>query len=322
MVTWKAAGMGVLGLLLFSLELWAQSDPVLVQRLAEINEQAAAQARAGQHDEAARLFQASLLLQELDISYLNLGRSLALAGRCEEALDAYEQALHAPPCHDPSPEEIARVVARYRAELPEQCGATLTFDCEPGSEVAIDDGAWVACASARLLVEPGRRRLRARSAWGAELSYELSLVGLEQQQIVLHFGAAPTPEVQIVEHTRWFEAPATWSDPLLWGGISLGLGASCLLSALLVEVLMVNPVFERYQVAARTGDAATFEALRGPLDDLQPVNQGLVIGGSILTGIGTIIIVLALSGFFDEDLSEPVAWGLGDERGMGWSWRW
>jgi hypothetical protein len=306
-----------------SLSAFAQSDP-LVDELIRINERAAEQVAAGNHEEAARLFQASLLIEELDVSYLNLGRSLALAGHCEEAELAYEKALSAPSCGDPSREEIAIFVERYRDELPEQCDAVLELDCgSAGISVSIDEGEAFECGAEPRKVPRGRHQLSAQSPWGARLQLELELEGMERRTLRLSFPSPPPPERIIEYETVRVEEPASWSSPLLWGGLMTGVGLSALGGALLAEILLIDPVFQEYKRAARSGDRATYEALRGPIDDMQPVNMGLVISGALLTAAGVTVLTLDLLGIFDEvPRALPAAWLDGDGGGMAWSWSW
>ncbi|MBA2663105.1 MAG: hypothetical protein H0U74_12485 [Bradymonadaceae bacterium] len=95
---------------------------------------------------AIRLFRASLDLGELNITYVNLGRSHQRAGDCKSAEQGFVRALEAPAIADPSPEAIAAVIARYRAELQASCPGELVITCAPAEmTVYIGDAQGVPC---------------------------------------------------------------------------------------------------------------------------------------------------------------------------------
>jgi hypothetical protein len=100
---------------------------------------------AGDYDRAAELFNAALLVQELNVVYLNLGRTLQRGGACGAADEAFGRALTAPAVANPTPDEVKTAVENYRAELvtgcpgevvlscPELANASVTIDGKPAS---------------------------------------------------------------------------------------------------------------------------------------------------------------------------------------------
>jgi tetratricopeptide (TPR) repeat protein len=68
-------------------------------------------------------FEQSLLLGELNVTYLNLGRAYQKMGKCAKAKSALERALVAPPVANP-PEKLVTDKAReYLAEVEQECVA-------------------------------------------------------------------------------------------------------------------------------------------------------------------------------------------------------
>lgn len=106
---------------------WAQSSGA-EQRIVEpsaaqleLNDQGVEAIINRDFAQATRLFQASLDLGELNITYVNLGRAYQYMSECEKSEQAYMRALEAPAIPEPTPDEIAEVVERYRAELKRDC---------------------------------------------------------------------------------------------------------------------------------------------------------------------------------------------------------
>jgi len=95
-------------------------------------------------ESAIKLFIASNEIQELNINYLNLGRSYQLINRCFEAEEALGKVYGSVPAVPaPSPKEIQEKASKYLADLRIQqtCMGELTVKCNtPGAKVIIDDG--------------------------------------------------------------------------------------------------------------------------------------------------------------------------------------
>lgn len=116
--------------------------------------------RQGQYEKAVELFQASLHLGELNITWLNLGRALYKLGRCQEALEAYQSAMEAPRVQTPSPEQVAAKMQEYRADLSTTCPGYLILECSTQDKgpimISIDGQPPVRCAADPILLPPGQ----------------------------------------------------------------------------------------------------------------------------------------------------------------------
>jgi hypothetical protein len=99
----------------------------------EMNEKGVKAIVDGDFDKAARLFQASIDLGKLNITYLNLGRALQKAGRCREAKQAYlnVKKKETPKVQNPPPFEISSRAEQYLAELERTCPGEVEVTCEP-----------------------------------------------------------------------------------------------------------------------------------------------------------------------------------------------
>ncbi len=79
-------------------------------------------------DRAIKLFKASLLVGELNITYLNLGRAHFKLGQCQEAREAFAKVRKAPRVRTPSPESVMGRLNEYVVELDKDCGVVSPID--------------------------------------------------------------------------------------------------------------------------------------------------------------------------------------------------
>ncbi len=116
------------------------------------------------YDSAIRLFEASIDIGELNITYLNLGRAYQYRGDCQKAQRYFEAALEAPAIERPGPAQIAEAVEGFKTELEESCVGYLEVVCEPENAPLFIDGAgpqWCDMGAPREL-SPGRYELELR----------------------------------------------------------------------------------------------------------------------------------------------------------------
>jgi hypothetical protein len=109
------------------------------------------------YEKATRLFQTSLDLKALNITYLNYGRALYYQGRCHEADAAYEQALKTTlQVAKPDPATIADTVRKYRGDLLDNCQAELRITCSPAQmTLRINEGPELPCDAKPLKLDKG-----------------------------------------------------------------------------------------------------------------------------------------------------------------------
>ncbi|MDX9722828.1 MAG: hypothetical protein RBU37_18915 [Myxococcota bacterium] len=269
----------------------------------EYNTQAVEALTAGDSAQAVLLMRSALALGEANVLYLNLGRALAQSGACAEALQAYQQALDAPKLASPTPEEIASIVERYREELVD-CPARLFLRCNAAEIVVSIDGRDASvCTTDAIELSPGEHELRAQLG-GQEQSHALTLAPGESQNLDLHFDATQQG----------------WGALSTAGLIVGGVGVAALASSLILDLAVLGPAFDELEEAAQSGDAALYRERKDAVDGLQPINQGLLIGGGVLL-LGGLTMWL-VDGAFDDSGTAGQAWLSPDGFGYSWSLSW
>jgi hypothetical protein len=148
--------------------------------------------RQGQYEKAVELFQASLHLGELNITWLNLGRALYKLGRCEEALAAYQSAQAAPRVQTPSPEQVDAKRQEYVADL-KSCPGYLVMKCPTGAGptmYSIDGQPPVRCAAEPVALPPGEHTVVAQ---GQDQGRAVTIIPMSQT--TMSMPTAQTPPV-------------------------------------------------------------------------------------------------------------------------------
>jgi Tfp pilus assembly protein PilF len=87
----------------------------------DYNAKGVALIQEGKLEDAVSMFRSSLAFGELNITYLNLGRTLAKMDRCQDARDAYTKVESAPPVTLPNAAQVKETLKRYRGELEQAC---------------------------------------------------------------------------------------------------------------------------------------------------------------------------------------------------------
>lgn len=127
----------------------------------ELNEEGVEAIVAGDYDRAIRLFEASLALGELNITFINMARAYQRAGQCEEAEEFYEAALRAPAVSRPTPAQIRGAIGQYREEMRQTCPGYLEITCNPAElSLFINDEGPQICGEERRELEPGDYAVR------------------------------------------------------------------------------------------------------------------------------------------------------------------
>ena len=246
----------------------------------QLNDQAVEAALAGDIDKAVRLFRASLDLGELNVTHLNLGRSLFKAGRCKEAEEAYAATLTSPKVAAPSPADVAEIVERYRAELQETCPGSVEVACDGGQNYTV--GGKTAPCGGTVSLPAGSYTVRAKFATG------------EAQQAV-DITAMETVRISLEAPKRGPDDPPDESSEGIslstWGYIVGGTGALLVLTGLIIDAAVIGPDFDEFEEAGSSGDTARYNELRDSLDSNQTLNLVVfVVGGlALATGGGLLL---------------------------------
>jgi hypothetical protein len=171
----------------------------------EMNEKGVKAIVDGDYDKAARLFQASIDLGKLNITYLNLGRALQKAQRCREAKNAYLDVKKeaTPKVQNPPPFEISSRAEQYLAELERKCPGEVEVTCKPDDlsediQLFINTRGPKACNADPFEVPPGE--VVVKGVLGEQTIEEVATVDpVELASVTLTFERPPEPEPETIE---------------------------------------------------------------------------------------------------------------------------
>lgn len=301
--------------------LFAQDDddrPVIdvtpAQR--EINDRAFKATAEGNYDQAIDLLTTSNSIQELNITYLNLGRALTKAGRCDEAGEAYANVMTAPVVPDPSPDAVYGALTKYLEELGSVCPGKIHVNCDPPTmRVSVDDKPPTACTIGPISLPGGEYTITGRSDVG-EVSSTVRIAGM--QEIKLKLKTVKIEEEVVIEEDEGMGVLATagWST----GAAGVGL----LVAAVLVEFAVLGPGIDDLEAAAASRDLERMNALKGQLDSTQTLNSTLYIAGGTLLGAGAVMVGVsmvldAIEEANDDTVSGLDLWVSPEVTGLSWS---
>ncbi len=100
---------------------FAQESVEASEQQVELNDQALEAMNDGNYVRAASLLEEANHLGELNVTYLNLGRSYQHMGRCADARQALQEALTAPQVASPPPDLVQKKAREYLADVEDSC---------------------------------------------------------------------------------------------------------------------------------------------------------------------------------------------------------
>jgi hypothetical protein len=157
--------------------------------------------RQGQYEKAVELFQASLHLGQLNITWLNLGRALFKLGRCAEALDAYQAAMSAPHVEAPTPAQVRAKMEEYRADLQQSCPGSLIIECRPEDRgellISIDGQPPLRCSADPILLPPGTHKVIGRADGLDPMEHEVTIAPMGQARLTMLPTTDAQPQVRL-----------------------------------------------------------------------------------------------------------------------------
>lgn len=138
-----------------------EGDDELTSKQQALNQDGVTAIDAGDYDEAISYLETSLELGERNVTHANLGRAYQLAGDCEQADEHFEKASDAPAVEQPTPDQIAGAIERYRRDMADDCPGYLEVECKPPEiELFIDGEGPDECHSDPRELMPGTYELR------------------------------------------------------------------------------------------------------------------------------------------------------------------
>lgn len=305
--------MAALAALLYAVPCAAQSDAVVTPSEVQVQlvEKGVAAGLENRHEVAVDYFRAALELGELNIGYLNLGRALSRLGRCEEARDAYQKALLAPPVASPPVDEVRSIIHRYERELAESCSGTLLLRCEPrGMSLSIDGAAPTTCPQAPLTL-----------AWGTHVLEWSTPSGPRSVEVQIEPGRST--ELTLAEADR---DGVGWVAPVGW--TSLGLGLALVGAGLAVDLGVAGATVDELDTALAEDRLERARELADRLETEQATAIGLYLGGTALAAGGLGLLLAHYLGAPADGhastvtLGEPSTWLARGGAGLAWTMRW
>lgn len=263
-------------------------------------------ARGGDYDHAIALMKSALALGELNILYLNLGRLYFKAGRCDEALEAYNKAATAPQAPSPPAppaEAIRAALGRYRAELAQGCSAQLTVECDQ-ADINVKVGSTPLQCGATLSLDPGTHRVTATQ--GARVQeVEVTLAAMQKKTLPFTMGiepiapdaAAPTPAPSVLA------SPAPAADDTTVLTLALGGAGAASIIAGAGVLLAIQQDFDDLEELSDTdnGSLTRYNLL------LDRVDRRRIISGALFGMGGALLLTAGGIAWWDDDAATEEA---------------
>ena len=145
--------------------------------------------KAGDYDVAVTMFRSSLELGEANITHLHLGRALFRAGKCDEAVAAYDAVTKAPQVTMPRPADVLGKLAEYRTEVETGCPGTVTFDCTPTSMLVSVDGESERGCEGLTLSLPTGSYVATSEVLGQKVEVPFQVTGTREHRVALKVSA-------------------------------------------------------------------------------------------------------------------------------------
>lgn len=297
--------------------------------------------QADDWEKAIRLFTSANDLAELNVTYLNLGRALTRAGRCEEAIVAYDKVTESPQVREPSPDLVEKKLNDYRVELAKLCPGKIAVSCSPVDMlISIDKGEPVPCPQEAITIEAGQHSVDG-DANGKKISLSVTVapIATTDVQLALDTSSDVVPDKvkeepkdekvktitikedklkdEKVEDPKVIAEPAG-SSLAPWGWTVLGLGGATLVTGLVLEFTVLQSTVDDMNYASDAGDVDWFNDLEGDLSTQQAVNLSLYIGGGVLVTTGIILLAIDAGSETSAANDLVVPWATADGAGLGW----
>jgi tetratricopeptide (TPR) repeat protein len=265
----------------------------------------------GEYDEALGYFQSALALGEANVTYVNIGRTYTRMKRCAAAAAAFRKAERAPAVGSPTPDEVADILSRYRADLDEICSARLRFRCpDTPVEVRIDQAPATACPVDPVPVTPGEHRIEV--TYQAQVSRDsITAVAGEVVEHVVDVPVEPALSTPAGDAGGNGLRTAAWVTSLTGGAL--------LASGLVLDQTVVGSAYEDVEAAASGDDRAAYDEAVDDYDGVRDLNRAVFIAGGAIAASSVVFWILS-----SENESSTTALVAPQQGGASvqLSWRW
>jgi len=313
----------------------------LTETQEKLNAEAFQAAIDGNYDKAIRLYRSSLNEGEANITLLNLGRALASTGQCDKAIEMYDKVDTAPAVDEPSPADVAKILERFRGDLPEQCPGKIEITCDPLTmKVQIDDDPPRNCPAHPIDVAAGPHTVL--GILGDEsVAERVDVTGLQTVHLDLRIGdekgGEEDGEASATNATRKMDTDAPPADTNAFeeegisalgiAGWSLaGAGVAMAIAGTIVGGVVVQPHLDELRDAAASGDDSRYSDLKDQVKTEQTVMISLWAAGGAVAVAGLTMAIYDLarpkSLGSEADTTALNSWIHADGAGLSWEIRW
>ena len=221
--------------------------------------------------EAQTLLEEALARDETQQTFFYIGEALMGQGKCQLAYLAIQQVESSRPSSELSPLQLAQQLDVFDEAFRDTCGERVEITCVPAdATLRIDGGAPQVCSPAPVFLPAGTHTLT-----GSVPARAGQLATAVTREVTIGPGEVNRVELVVIEE-KVFGA-------LGWTGVaaaSLGMGA--LISAVLVDRLVLVPKDEEFERLKREGSSEA--VLSAELDEIEKVQRtNLWLAGAGLT---------------------------------------
>jgi hypothetical protein len=263
------------------------------------------------YEGAVARFQSSLAVGELNITYLNLGRSFYRLGRCVEAREAFDRVTDSPKVASPSPAEITTALENFRNDLDEICTATIVFVCAETSRVGVDKAKprvcegelpWTVTAGKHDAIRHDIDVVESVTVGDSEtVRVELLAPADENKGDADVVDATPAPDVDTsTPPPVVVEKGMSTKD--IFGWFAVGSAAVLGTMAVVVDQAVLGGTIADMETANENNNRVLFNDLETQLNDQRTLNR-VVIGSAV--GLGVVGVSLLL---WPEERDPSTVW--------------
>ncbi len=268
-----ASALAVVALVGWATPAEAAGNPQKAQRLVR---KAEGQLRAGNYEDALKLYQSAYDMAPAPTVLCMIGRAYQLLGNPEEALGRYRDCLK-----DELPEALrGRIQTEFEKINKEYGKAWLSFDIEPvGALVQLDGESLGAAPLDRVQVKPGDHIVEVRADGYLPETDRFTVVADEDRIVTVALRPVPPPEVPVPVVTV---APRSPYHPWQW--VALGLGGALIVAGGTVYALAQGD----YDKADSGRKKHTMDYAEG--SDLYDAGNTKRLAGGALLGAGGAVL--------------------------------
>lgn len=256
---------------------------VLTKEQIALNNKAVEAQKAGELDKAQHFIESMILIQETDISWMQLGRLYELQGKCLMAREAYAHVSMAPPTKDVPHATVLEQLIKYQKNYQDSCSATLILECQTDNmTITVDNDKAIPCSNDPIPVTPGAHTIQAKTAYGSTILHVellarktlISAVEVVNYEMIAYNSGALHDEMtrQSLDRTSRHYKIAGWT--LLGSGLAIAAAGGTL-----------------YGITYQELNALPLDKTSDAYHQQHQKKKSRLISGGVLMGIGSASVV-------------------------------